>query len=117
MEEVLLNSAALLEWPRAACKADDPAQVRGWSCPSPTRPAASPTAQRTPSSWAAAELFLVPWLLTVLVLPAPPCTLEGTVLARPRLWPLLELPSCRRALRLSVSRLAPQCHMVLEGIG
>lgn len=42
MEEVLFNSAALLEWPRAACKPDDPAQVRGWSCPSPTRPAAVP---------------------------------------------------------------------------
>lgn len=50
VEEVLFNSAALLEWPRAACKPDDPAQVRGWrtgppgscSCPSPTRPAAIP---------------------------------------------------------------------------
>ena len=38
-------------------------------------------------------------------------------LARRRLQLLPELPGCRQALRLRVSRLAPQCHMVSEGIG
>lgn len=62
----------------------------------------------------------IPQLLTVLLLPAPPQALEELARkfpARRRLQLLPELPSCRRVLRLHVSRLAPQCHMVSEGIG
>lgn len=96
-----------------ASQMTQPKSEDGAAPPPPAQPP-SPTAQRTPSYWAAAELFFVPWLLTVLVLPAPPWTLEGTVLARPRLWPLLELPSCRRALR---TQRQPAGSSVSHGVG
>lgn len=54
-----------------ASQMTQPKSEDGAAPPPPAQPP-SPTAQRTPSYWAAAELFLVPWLLTVLVLPAPP---------------------------------------------
>lgn len=106
-------------------KSEDEGQA---SCSSPTHPAAA----SPPLPHLAEDIQLlvcpraltsIPWLLTVLLLPAPPRALEELArkfLARRRLQllpELPELPSCRRALRLRVSRLAPQCHMVSEGIG
>lgn len=99
-------------------KAEDGGQA---SCSSPTHPAAAPHHTEDIQLLGCPQaLISIPWLLTVLLLPAPPQALGELARkfpARRRLQLLPELPSCRRALRLRVSRLAPQCHMVLEGIG